>query len=299
MSRWLDREEEKQESSSSFLEGLSRSGGEARPRVTTDLQVQKGFGENRRERIVLKDREYRVRASEFEALTVLGRFRVADASDMVRGVYNKDVQLAIADFRSLYEQKLIAWFSFKSAKGNDIRVYTLTPEGRALLTGRSSGEQRFYAGIVKPAECEHDILLYRAYLREEDRLKDEGSVIKRVVLDYELKGKHFSWVNKPGDGQTYRERQVESAHELHLPVIDGHVVFPDFRIECENERGEPSRADIEVATGNYRGKHIAAKTAAGFRVYAERGGLGGPGVDRGPHLRGNVFRQDRGIVFPL
>src|SRR5207249_3230319 len=99
-------------------------------------------------------------------------------------------------------------------------------------------------------ELEHDVLLYRAYLHEERRLQGEGSTVKRVVLDYELKRDHFKRVNKPKPGQPYRKVQADSARELHLPVIDGHAIFPDFRMEYENERGDPSRVDIEVATGN-------------------------------------------------
>ena len=129
---------------------------------------------------------------------------------------------------------------------------------------------------------------------------NEGGSVKRVFLDHELKGIHFSRVNRRGAKGTYRERQAASAQELRLPVVDGHVVFPDFRIEEENERGERSGVDVEVATGNYREKHIATKVAAGFHVYANQGGrTGGLSADTGSHLRGQVFRHERGIVFPL
>ena len=54
---------------------------------------------------------------------------------------------------------------------------------------------------------------------------------------------------------------------MYLPVIDGHAVFPDFRIEYEDERGDIGRVDVEVASDNYHDHHIATKLAAGFRVY--------------------------------
>ena len=43
---------------------------------------------------------------------------------------------------------------------------------------------------------------------------------------------------------------------MHLPIIDGHAVFPDFRIEYEDERGDLDRVDVEIANDNYRDHHI-------------------------------------------
>ena len=41
-----------------------------------------------------------------------------------------------------------------------------------------------------------------------------------------------------------------------------------FGSNMKTSEAEPGRVDVEVATGNYRGEHIATKVAAGFRVYA-------------------------------
>src|SRR5262249_14999148 len=106
-------------------------------------------------------------------------------------------------------------------------------------------------------------------------------------------------VNKPEARDDYRNAQAESARELHLPVVEGHVTFPDFRVEYEDDRGEPGRVDVEVATGNYREQHLAAKSAAGFRVYAERSAAGRLSIDGGRRLPGHVFRQERSVVFLL
>ena len=39
--------------------------------------------------------------------------------------------------------------------------------------------QAFYAGVSRPRELSHDVQLYRAYLREEQRLRDEGADRRR------------------------------------------------------------------------------------------------------------------------
>jgi hypothetical protein len=248
---------------------------------------------------VYRAREYLVRLSEIETMHVVGTFRVVEQPDLVRGVYGGAQPLATSDVRSLARQGLIHSLSMWGENGKVRRIHTLTTSGLEFLNSVRPGGQRFHAGVVRPSELGHDALLYRAYIHEARRINAGGGTIKRVVLDYELKSRHFSKVNKAGETASYRKLQMESANELHLPIIDGHVVLPDFRIEYENDRGEPSRSDVEVATGNYRGQHVASKSAAGFRVYAERGAGRGLSVDKSAPLKGNVFREERGIVFPL
>ena len=46
------------------------------------------------------------------------------------------------------------------------------------------------------------------------------------------------------------------------------IHYPDARIEYENEQGSPGRVDVEVTSGNYRGKSLQAKLSAGFKLYA-------------------------------
>jgi hypothetical protein len=98
MSRWLDREEEKH-GESSLLEGLSRSGAEKRTRVVDEPHLPKSFGHNRRERIAIRDRFYQIRPSEFEMLNTIGRFRLVDGEDLVRGVYGAETDLSRSDTR--------------------------------------------------------------------------------------------------------------------------------------------------------------------------------------------------------
>jgi hypothetical protein len=306
MSRSFDREPEElqrkteHEEGTSVLEGLSRSGGaEARPRADLYTEEPKGFGSNRRERIVVKNREYRVRPSESAVLHDLGTFRLIRERDLVKGVHGGDDRLAQSDLRSLKQQGLIRTITFSNLDkdGAPGRVHMLSGKGHELLEARSEAASKaWYFGAVKRTEVHHDSLLYRAYLRERSRIEDGGGTIKRVVLDTQLKRDHFSRTNKPG--ASYRKVQAESAQELQLPVIDGHVVFPDFRLEYEDERGEVSRADIEVATDDYRGKHIAMKAAAGFRVYAASPG-GGVQVQHGHNLKAHVWSRENHTVLSL
>jgi len=78
------------------------------------------------------------------------------------------------------------------------------------------------------------------------------------------------------------------AQEHQLPYDDGHLQFPDARIEYEARDGRRAVEDIEVVTPHYRGAHAAAKVRAGFTRYravgARLGGLrttgrSGRGVD--------------------
>lgn len=305
MSRSFDRQPDEllrkaqNEEGTSVLDGLSRSGGaEMRPRADVDTEETKSFGSNRRERIVVKNREYRVRPSEGAVLHDLGTFRLIRETDLVKGVYGGDEKLAQADLRSLKKQGLIQTMTFSNLDKNGAsgRVYMLSGRGHELLDAQPGGGKTWYFGAVKRTEVHHDSLLYRAYLRERSRIERGGGTIKRVVLDSELKRDHFSRTNKPG--ASYRKVQAESAKELQLPVIDGHVVFPDFRVEYEDERGDVGRVDIEVATDDYRGKHIEMKAAAGFRVYAASPS-GGVQAQYGHTLKGHAFPRENHMVLPL
>ena len=295
MSRWLERDEKDVETDS-LGEGLSRGGGDVRPRATHPSSGRASFGANRRERVLLQTRAYHVRPSERAALDVLGRFRVIDAGDLVKGIYGGDNGLARADFEALGRQRLITSVTLQDASGLESQVLTLTRAGHAFARSHANEGQQLYWGYARPAECQHDSHLYGAYRHEERRLLENGSSVKRVVLDYELKRAYFSRLNAPPGLRSYRERQFEAAREVHLPIVDGHVVFPDFRIEYEDERGEPGRVDVEVATGNYRGHHIATKGAAGFRVYGDADAARRFGVHTTP-LSGGRFSQERSAVL--
>jgi len=105
----------------------------------------------------------------------------------------------------------------------DVAV-VLTKEGRDVLESnrhdhshdhrqdhRHDHRQEFYAGLKKPLEVEHDSQVYRAYLREAERLAERGARIDLVVLDYELKREYQRWLHErdrdrdDADGRPDRE----------------------------------------------------------------------------------------------
>jgi hypothetical protein len=298
MSRWLEREEKKP--ASGMETSLSRSGGghEKRERSIAPASEGTDFGDNRRERLVMRGREYWIRRSEAEALFEVGRFRSVDFEDLVKHLYRGKRELAEADVRSMTKQGLARALSIRGQDGTLRQIVSLTRDGASLLKSSDPRVERenqlVYAGHVKIAELEHDSLLYRAYAVERSRLHAEGASVHRIVLDYELKKELFSKQQRQRGERSYREVQEESARELSLPLVRGHVMLPDLRIEYEDDQGERSRVDIEVATANYRPALIAAKIRAGFRVYGS-----GLGVQSGGYLKGNVFKDRSTTVFAL
>jgi hypothetical protein len=135
--------------------------------------------------------------------------------------------------------------------------------------------QEFHAGLVKPRELEHDAQVFQAYLNEVDRLLERGDRIEHVALDYELKREYQEWLHErdrgdaDADGRPDRsEREIERwALEHDLPYFDGHVHFPDVRIDYLDPDGHHLHRDVEVTTVHYRGAHAAAVKRAGFSRY--------------------------------
>jgi hypothetical protein len=141
----------------------------------------------------------------------------------------------------------------------------------------------FYAGLRKPRELTHDSKVYRAYLRAEERLREQGGRVNRVALDYELKRDYQRFLHernrgrKDRDGRPDREPHeiAQWAREHDLPYDDGHVHFPDARIEYDDRDGLSRHEDIEVVTSHYRGAHAGAVARSGFICYRAIGGMVG------------------------
>jgi hypothetical protein len=173
-------------------------------------------------------------------------------------------------------------------------LVTLTERGRAVLESRrrsDGGEPRqaFYAGVSKPRELAHDARVHAAYVREAEKLAERGARVRRVVLEEELKSEYQRFLQRnnrgrrEGGGIPERDQDAIArwAQERELPCNDGHVEFPDARIEYDDRDGRRAVEDIEVITPHYRGAHAAAKAASGFSRYravgARLGGVGGSG----------------------
>jgi hypothetical protein len=250
-----------------------------------------------REHVYVHEHTYRLRGSETRTLAAVGAFRVVDVSDL-RDHHGRSADPRNGDLWNLREQGLVKTMPLH---GRGSAVVTLSDRGRDLLEasrgGREqSGRQTFYAGFSKPRELAHDSQVYRAYLRSADGLRERGARVVGVKLDRELKREYQQFLQEHNRGRRASDgrpdRDVEEirlwALQHDLPCDDGHVHFPDVRVEYIDVDGREHVLDVEVTTAHYRGSHAAAKSRAGFtcyrggstRISGGRGaGGGGRGVD--------------------
>jgi hypothetical protein len=243
-----------------------------------------------RELVRDRDREYTLRGSESRTLSLVGVFRVIPARDL-QDHDGRPCDPRKGDLRHLREQGLIRTVP---VPGHRHGVVVLTERGRDLLEShrkersgsrdredRDRGgsdddwRQRFYAELKKAREVEHDSQIYRAYEREADRLQERGARVERIALDYEMKREYQQFLQErnrgraDSDGRPDRDESEirEWAHEHDLPYSDGHVQFPDARIEYVDVDGRLDHLDVEVVTLHYRGAHGAAPSRSGFSTF--------------------------------
>jgi hypothetical protein len=240
-----------------------------------------------REIVIDGDHRYELNGDDSRSLATIGAFRVITERDL-RDARDESSDPRDADLRHLRDEGLMR---FAALKGRE-RAVTLTKRGHHLLEAyrRDCGDQReqaFYAGVSRPSELSHDVQVYRAYLREEERLRETGAEIRRVVLEQQLKRDYQEWLQESNrgrpdsDGRPDRDaREIEAwAHEHDLPYFDESVHFPDLRIEYELQ-GRDRHEDVEVVTEHYRGEHFASVARAGFTCYGRCGSRsGGRGFD--------------------
>ena len=227
-----------------------------------------------RERTQYNDRNrmYSFRPSEVQTLTDVGRFRVVAVDDLANLGYPGNRPGMDSDLRNLVRQGLLQRHSTSALKKESQHVLTLTKQGQRFLRrhGLVPEDQTIYSGLVKPKEAHHDASFYRLYQKAAGEIERKGGKVFRVQLDYELKGKLYRKLGKAqtqDDGRNQRSK-IAFARELHLPVVNGKVAFPDLQIEYANQEMEISRVDLELATGHYHAQHLAEKARAGFQIYA-------------------------------
>ena len=271
----------------------SRGGGDrddafdAEPRVfSRDLDLPDG---DARELVRHRGRDYELSGAEAEALATVGAFRVVQAHDL-RDVLDDGVRGASAP-KSVEHLAASGLVDRIRLDGRERDVVVLTPRGRDLLDAHrhdreAQPRQTFYAGLKKPRELTHDAHVYRAFQRAETRLRGQGARVRRVVLDYELKRDYQRFLHERNrgrgdcDGRPDREpEEIERwARQHDLPYDDGHVRFPDARLEYEDAHGRWLHEDIEVVTEHYRGLHASSTAGSGFTCYrAGSGSVGGRG----------------------
>ncbi len=285
--RWegeRDREDSRDRDRGSRGSGDSPDPRDLDPRdvFTKDLDLPRG-----RERRPVRERHrvYEIDGAESRALATVGAFRVVVESDLHD--LRDDAQSSRRTLKHLENEGLIR----TSPLSSEDRAVTLTDRGRDLLEANRyerddrshEPSQAFYAGVRKPRELTHDTKVYRAYERAEERLRGQGGRVRRVVLDYELKRDYQRFLHernrgkKDCDGRPDREPEeiARWAREHELPYDDGHVRFPDARIEYEDREGRSRHEDIEVVTAHYRGAHAGGAAKSGFTCYVVVGGMVG------------------------
>ncbi len=136
-----------------------------------------------------------LRPEEIKAIGEIGRFRVLATRDLAANVYGGRTGELSRDLRFLEKQGLVQIDSVNARRDGRggrverIEVVTLTEQGRKTarqLSGLAE-DQKLYSGLVKPREVEHDSQIYRAYLKEAERIEKQGGQRLRVRLDFELK----------------------------------------------------------------------------------------------------------------
>jgi hypothetical protein len=260
-----------------------RGGVDPRDVFMRDLDLPRG-----REREVVhdRDRDYTLNGSDTRTLSTVGAFRVVPERD-VRDPRDGARDVRERDLRRLEHEGLIQRVPLD---GHD-RAIALTDRGRGLLEryrDRDSRErQAFYTGADKGRERTHDAQLYRAYLKEAERLRDHDARILRVQLDRELKRDYQRFLQDRNRGDRGSDGRPDRSHEeidawarAHdLPYFDEQVHFPDVRVEYQDVNGDVRYEDIEVTTPHYRGGHGSAAVRSGFSIHVTRGGGGSSPFD--------------------
>jgi len=231
---------------------------------------------------------YRLNSGQSRMLQDLGAFRTVTANSLRKHLYDNNDERFHKDLRSLREQRLLAVQPGSRANGEYV---ALTKAGKELaqFALRSNRDQAVYSGIVKQRELRHDAAIYDVYQKEARKISKAGGSPKRVVLDFELKKQVNRQLAKiQAIPPANRERQRQEIAEAHgLKIVEGKIQFPDVRIEFESRDQEQCKVDLECVTGHYKARQIAAKTAAGFKLYNQD--YRGKSAERGEDLIGEVI----------
>jgi hypothetical protein len=217
-----------------------------------------------------RTRTYALRDSEIFTLTELGKFRVIATEDLSRFAYDGNQDHMKQDLQSLRKQGLISQREIEARNQPKFHVLSLTKEGKGFLQhqNRVPKSQALYAGSVKLKELAHDAELYRLYQKVASEIERSGGMVRRVVLDYELKEELYSALSKVDPAKNPNYERMYVANRNGLKVVDGKIPIPDLRIEYETEARDIEHVDLELATREYRSQGMADKARAGFHLFA-------------------------------
>jgi hypothetical protein len=233
-------------------------------------------------------RNYHLNSNQAAVLRDVGAFRTITAESLRKHLYQGDGDRFKKDLANLTDQRLVT--VQPDSNGKD-RYVSLTREGKGVteIHLRSSSNQSVYSGIVKKRELRHDAAIYDVYQKEARKISKSGGSPKRVVLDFELKkniNRQLAKIQHLSPAERERQRkEIADAHELK--IVNGKIQIPDVRIEYESREQEQCKVDLECVTGHYKARQIAAKAAAGFKLYNQD--YRGRSAERGEDLVGEVI----------
>ena len=208
-----------------------------------------------------------------QAVTDVATYRVVSVRDLVDERFGGNTFAARRGIDELKRQGLLKEDTVQLKSGKSFKVLTATDKGRQQAGEHNPGSaQRYWAGLVKPAELRHDAAVYRAARNEIRELELNGAKVKRIRIDHEMKSEVARATERArakAGREAAQKAKAEAAEALALPVDKkGRVHYPDAQIEFENEMGDTGRVNVEVTSGEYRGRDIRAKAAAGFSLHA-------------------------------
>lgn len=235
-----------------------------------------------------RGQRYRLNSDQARVLQDVGAFRTITANSLGKHLYDNNEDRFRKHMRSLTDQRLLIVQLGTRSNGGYV---SLTRVGKELTETnlRSNRDQAVYSGIVKKRELRHDAAIYDMYQKEARQIAGAGGTPKRIVLDFELKkqvNRQLARIQNASPAD--RERQRQEIAEAHgLKIVEGKIQFPDVRIEYESRDQEQCKVDLECVTGHYNARQIAAKTAAGFKLYNQD--YRGRSAERGEDLVGEVM----------
>jgi hypothetical protein len=219
----------------------------------------------------MRDPRTGLNVDQWVSLNEIGSFRTVGVRDLIEHRYGGRAGQFDQDFRVLREAGLAERRTAVHTKsGKKYEVVVLTKKGRTAARKAAVREglaQEFYAGMVKSAEIRHDIGIYRMFQHERAEIEAAGGRVTRVVMDFEVKKQLMSDLNKRGADPRDQSRKAMIADRHDIRIVNGRFVIPDLRVEYETRDGSNERVDLELATGDYKPAQIAAKQAAGLKIY--------------------------------
>jgi len=229
-------------------QGVGRLGPSRTPEPTRPRSVEP------RKTFEIRGKTYRLRSSEIQTLSELGKFRAVGTKDLQEFAYQGDKDRARADVQNLIRHGLIAEKKIPHPETSPRRLLTLSKQGHQFLTRtkRVPKNQALHHGFTKPREAHHDADLYRMYYTAAQKIESEGGRNLRVILDYEMKKRVYHDLAKLGPNRQSTADKKEIAERHGLQVVRGKIPLPDLRIEYETREGEMTRVDLELATAGLR-----------------------------------------------